>query len=243
MERAEVADALGYSSGAGGVAARKIAALTQFGLLDRHGGKYSLTALGKDLRSLPESSSDFVQALKSAFEKPSLFREVLQRHVSSSGKIPNNLNELLVRHHGITKKASKEVAQIFERSESFVRAKEASRRPAESLEYPENKASRGKPTPEFSDFFSPLFVDPGKLPKETFQYEPLVLNIGKGKKAYMTLVVPARLTQSDLENLKREVRHEGKHLEKFFKAEDRDEHRKNSDSYSQEPLKFRPPRN
>ncbi len=108
--REVLAGILGYSNAHGGPGARKIAALTQFGLLWRRAGLYSPTDLAREVVSPVEDSRQ--AALFRALRQPPLFRALLDRY-QPQGRVPSQLGAVLWRDHGITRKASRAAAETF----------------------------------------------------------------------------------------------------------------------------------
>ncbi|MCB1058171.1 MAG: hypothetical protein KDD11_21950 [Acidobacteria bacterium] len=110
-DRQPLAEALGYRNAAGGPGARKIAALTQFGLLRRRHGRYSFTELGETL-ALYRDGRELDTALEEALRQPPLFAALWQRY-EPEGRLPGRLEHALVRDHGITPRASARAAEVF----------------------------------------------------------------------------------------------------------------------------------
>ncbi len=117
-DRNSIARMLSYASGSGGAAARKVAALTAFGALDRRGGQYGLSILGRQLQTLTVDSNEYTDAVKAAFRHPPLFRDLIEE-CTNHGRLPNDLEQLLETRHGITPKASRTAACVFTRSAQF----------------------------------------------------------------------------------------------------------------------------
>jgi len=119
-DRHSMAKALGYKSGVG-LAARKVAALVQYGLLKRAPkGRYEPTELADALLH-PRTDTEYTETLTRAFESPALFFDLLQRF-RDDGRIPNQLANILVRDHGITRDASETAAKSFIESARFAGA-------------------------------------------------------------------------------------------------------------------------
>jgi hypothetical protein len=102
------------------MAARKIAALVHYGLMDRSAGRYRLSALGQRLLAFPLGSPEMLSARRSALERPVLFRSILDRF-RLEGHISSSLAEVLATDFGITVKASFDAADIFLRSARFAK--------------------------------------------------------------------------------------------------------------------------
>lgn len=112
--RDDLARMLGYSSGSGGVAARKIAGLVHYDFLslDRRKGCYVLSSFGRYVRELVPEGPEWEAALRAAFQRPVLFKDIVEMH-AAAGKLPPDLAETLARDHGIRPKASHDAARIF----------------------------------------------------------------------------------------------------------------------------------
>src|SRR5829696_193713 len=91
--RDEIAEALGYSSGSTGAAARKVAALGHFGFL-RHRDKFYLPTELAERIARPSTRESLEAALRQAFMAPTLFREVLLKY-EVLGRMPWNLADAL----------------------------------------------------------------------------------------------------------------------------------------------------
>lgn len=109
--REVLADALGYQTGAGGTAGRKVAALTQYGFLHRREGRYAPTDLG-ERACRPRSSQERTETLRKALYNPPLFRQVLGRY-EPEGRLPKRLSNVLFRDFGITASASDTAAAVL----------------------------------------------------------------------------------------------------------------------------------
>lgn len=116
-DRDTIASAMGSKSG-GGSAARKIAALVHYGLMQRKGSEYRISAIGKRLAS-PISVKEAQEARIEAFHQPTLFQEVLQRF-SGEGHLPKMLSNVLSRDHGISDAAKDDAAESFVSSAKYV---------------------------------------------------------------------------------------------------------------------------
>ena len=111
FDRETLAGALGYRSADGGLAARKIAALAQYGLLDRRQGRYRPTELAERAVS-PTHAAERAEALEEAVYNPPLFRDVLGRF-EPQGRLPPHLPNVLFRDFGITSVASEKAARVL----------------------------------------------------------------------------------------------------------------------------------
>jgi hypothetical protein len=118
LDRDALAETLGYSSAGGGIAARKVSALVQYGMIDSRDGLYELSARGHRLQRFKPGTEDFLNAARLALEKPSLFRSLLTRY-RPQGRIPEDLARVLTEHYGITERASEDAEGVFIRSAVF----------------------------------------------------------------------------------------------------------------------------
>ncbi|MFL6193142.1 MAG: hypothetical protein ACJ75H_03135, partial [Thermoanaerobaculia bacterium] len=120
-DRTGLAGLLGYASGDGGLAARKLSALVQFGVLDRHDGVYRISILGTRLQVLRPGTDEFRRAAQAALERPALFRKILDQY-RPQGRIPEDLARVLAEGYGITPRASHDAEEVFIRSARFAQA-------------------------------------------------------------------------------------------------------------------------
>ncbi|HXU30284.1 MAG TPA: hypothetical protein VN851_06895 [Thermoanaerobaculia bacterium] len=117
FDRSTIFSRLGHTAEVSGGAARKVAALVQYGLLDYRGGLYGLSALGLRLQRLKLGDPEFRSATSACLECPTLFRAILERF-RSEGRIPQDLAQHLSAFRIMTK-ASTEAAGVFWRSALF----------------------------------------------------------------------------------------------------------------------------
>ncbi len=194
VDREGLAKLLGYATGSGGVAARKVGALVQYGLLDRHAGFFRLSLLGNRLRQARESSPEFGSAILGALKKPPLFRWILDRY-TRVGQIPENLDEILAGEYGITARASEEAANVFIRSARFARVLDSQGHLLEAGRSSDAGAKQpvGEPPP-----VSPDSPDSWK--------GRLELPLTNRRSAW--LVFPSVLTENDLDMLEKRLRFE-----------------------------------
>lgn len=121
LSRGDLASRLGYRRADGGNAARKLAALGHYGLIQRESGAYVLSERGSHMQSLPSDSTVFRRLLRNALEEPVLFRRILEYYIPL-GRIPApaELAPVLTGDRfGITRTASTEAAEVFWRSAVF----------------------------------------------------------------------------------------------------------------------------
>jgi hypothetical protein len=113
--RTAAAQALGHST-LTGPAARKVAALVHYGLLDRSGG--DAYVLGKTVNDIlhPISEDQRRGAIALAAVQPKLFSKLIQQY--SGQGLPRMLSSILIRD-GVSSGAAEEVATIFSETLSY----------------------------------------------------------------------------------------------------------------------------
>lgn len=112
--REEAARALGHSQ-LTGPASRKIAALVQYGLLERNGNTYNQSDLSQDILQPLSGDSENV-AIKNAAVRPKLFQKVYGRFGGQA--LPSMLQNILIRD-GVNEKAAGDVVRIFTETMKF----------------------------------------------------------------------------------------------------------------------------
>jgi hypothetical protein len=113
--RAHMLKALGYSAD-GGEAARKVAALVQFGLVDRAGSVYKYRDLS-DKILFPTSDEMFANAILEAVKNPSLYNKLLMKYKGQS--LPTLLSNILTIEFKVGEKVSRDVLTDFVKSIEF----------------------------------------------------------------------------------------------------------------------------
>ena len=103
-DRDALGQALGYKGGSG-LAARKVAALVQYGFIDRDKDEYTIGDLADHVLH-PTDEAERVEALRRAFFNVSLFEEVFEKYKTGQ-RLPGQLENLLYRHHRITATATR----------------------------------------------------------------------------------------------------------------------------------------
>lgn len=109
VSREEIAHAVKLNAG---TIIRDISSCVQFGFLDKNtaAGKYKLSKLFSDIHK-PDSEKDKKLSKIEAFGSPKLYQELIARYDNAT--IPNELENVLVKYHGITEAAAKLAADIF----------------------------------------------------------------------------------------------------------------------------------
>lgn len=115
-DRESVAKGMGYAKLHGG-AARRVASLVHYGLLERKGDQYRVSELMQRILH-PKDASEKAAAIRDAFLRPTIFAEITTRF-SAEGRLPTQFSNILVRDFGITAKASADVAQTYRESGEF----------------------------------------------------------------------------------------------------------------------------
>jgi hypothetical protein len=110
--RETIAQALGHSS-LNGTSKRKIAALIQYGLVERDGERYRISDLGRALL-IPVNDRERSSAISEAVRRPAIFQEIGTAY--DQQPLPSMLANVLAREHGVLPQASAEVAAIFVQS-------------------------------------------------------------------------------------------------------------------------------
>lgn len=182
---------LGYTSTSGGLAARKIASLVHFGLLERAGGRYQLSRLGERLATT--EGAEQRAARMEAFLHPRLFRGLVERF-EPQGRLPRDLAKILSRDFEISAAAAEPAAEVFRNSAvtagvlsqdgRFVRGEREVEPSVETVE-----AVLAPPSPTL------LAMDDGE---QRFE-----IALSGGRLARM--VFPKVLTRRDLEILRRQI--------------------------------------
>ena len=141
LDRDALAEVLGYSSAGGGIAARKISALIQYGMLEYRDELYELSSRGHRLQNFEVGTEEFLKAVRVALEKPALFKSILAKY-RPIGQLPEDLAQVLTERYGITARASGDAEAVFLRSAIFARVMDAEGRfcePALSFALPERE--------------------------------------------------------------------------------------------------------
>lgn len=96
---------------------RMVAALVQYGLLVLKSNSYRVSELGKRV-VLPIDEAEFRASVRTAFENPPLFRDLID-HLEGSGRVPDQLTSILMRSFRITSGAASTAADVFIKSGRF----------------------------------------------------------------------------------------------------------------------------
>lgn len=196
VERDALAKILGYSSAGGGIAARKISALVQYGILDYRDGLYELSSRAHRIQSFRVGTKDFLAAARVALEKPALFRSILSRY-RPVGRIPEALAQVLTDHYGITARASEEAETVFVRSALFAEVLDAEGRFREIEESPVSLSGEPLPRPQSNAEGKML---PGS-PAPSEEGYPLPIT---GRRC-ARLILPLSMSAKDLEMLEQKL--------------------------------------
>ncbi len=112
--REDAARGMGYSA-LSGTAARAVAALVHYGLLERVGDKYNQTALSAKIRN-PIGTEEEAKALEEALRSPKLFASLLDEF--GGQEIPQQMDRILSRR-GVNENVAKDVVRIFKASAEY----------------------------------------------------------------------------------------------------------------------------
>lgn len=206
-DRDSVAQALGYGKGHG-LAARKVAALVQYGLLTLSQAGYAPSPLAERLWH-PVDANERNHALVEACTSPTLFHALLQRY-AEDGQVPGALRNILVREYGITSKAATDAAKNFIESARFAGLLDGENRFRTAQPEHDSDAepvSSGSPVATDSQRRTENPAQPrggpGRQPGEAApgsQSFQLALSTGTAR-----LELPARITRKDLAKLRKLV--------------------------------------
>jgi hypothetical protein len=191
LDRDALAGVLGYSAAYGGIAARKISALVQYGMLDYRDGYYVLSPRACRLQSCENGSKEFLSALQVTLEKPTLFRSILSQY-RPVGRIPEDLARVLTEKYGITARASEDAEAVFIRSAIFAQVLDV------EGQFREITKSASLPEKEFASSAAPR--------REEAPRPALPLPVDSYRSASLTL--PPNMTASDLEILEKRLQFE-----------------------------------
>lgn len=112
--REDAAKGMGYS-GLNGASARAVAALVQYGLIDRNGNTYSLSLLSNSIIHPTEELEKSI-ALKKAAVNPKLFLSLVETYKGQS--LPGLLENIITRK-GVGASYAKDVSTIFKDTLQF----------------------------------------------------------------------------------------------------------------------------
>lgn len=212
-ERDDLAQTLGYSSGKGGAAARKIAALGHYGFLNRKGSIYSLSALsGYYIKA--DSQEDRQYAVGIAFRQPTLFQDLVEK-LEPEGRIPADLGQILEHQHGIAHRASKDVARIFRVSAQFVGVIDLAGNFLSSQGGDDKSplSVAGELPPNVTHFDADLRRT--NRPPKTVEHE-FQLPLTDGAFCTLKVLLPASaLSEKDFELIQMQLPYQGPHLQKL----------------------------
>ena len=116
LSRSAIAWALGFK-GLNGASARRIAAMSYFGLFERDNKGLKLSALSDRILK-PLSDEEKRKAVVQAFLAPVLYAELMARF-KLDGRIPTLLPNILARDYGILDAAARDAAEAFLASGRF----------------------------------------------------------------------------------------------------------------------------
>lgn len=114
-DRGSAAKAIGYS-GVNGASAKKIAALSHFGLLTRSGNTYSQSVLADSIL-LSTSEQEKRNSIAQASKTPKLYKSLIEKYNGLG--LPVLLENIIVREYKISEKVANQVAKDFKKSIEF----------------------------------------------------------------------------------------------------------------------------
>lgn len=115
FSRGEAAKALNHEA-TSGTAARKVAAMTQFGLLIREGNAYRVSELAEKILFY-ENEESKKESIAQAVKNPKIYSALIEKFNKQS--LPLLLNNILISNYGINSKVATMVAKDFALSLEF----------------------------------------------------------------------------------------------------------------------------
>lgn len=109
-DRDSVSKGMGFQKFHGEIG-RKIAAMVQFGLLNKKGSTYSLSQLSEKVTH-PKNDIEFRDAIREAVFLPDLYKEVMEKY-APEGRLPSQLPNILHREYKITSSASHDAGKLL----------------------------------------------------------------------------------------------------------------------------------
>ncbi len=200
-----IAKVLGYS-GANGLTNRRTAAMTYFGLLERHAKVgYRVSDLGQQLVR-PLSPTEEKDALLAAFQRPALFKELVERF-QPEGRLPSNLPLVLTRDYEIRREVAELAATVF--VESAQRAGWLDDDLVVVAQGPSSQTHNYEAAGEGARVISPKGTEPTDPIPMAVKFDPLgevqrlEIGLSAGKRAL--LVLPRELVPKDIALLKKQI--------------------------------------
>lgn len=115
-KRELIANALGYKT-MSGHAARRLGALSHYGLIERAGkGAARISPLGKAIL-MPTSDAERARSIVDAVKMPNLFATLIAKHAGHA--LPTMLANLLAREHGVNASVAESAANTFRESVEY----------------------------------------------------------------------------------------------------------------------------
>jgi hypothetical protein len=109
-KRETVASGIGYST-ITGTSARAVAALTQYGFLDREKDIYQISSLGRRYL-MPTTENDTFTAIREAALSPKLFKQIYDEYQGQV--LPKLIVNILANKYGVQPKVGPTVVKLFE---------------------------------------------------------------------------------------------------------------------------------
>lgn len=123
-ERNNFAQGMGYKDTKNGAFLRAVAALVQYGFVERQGESYTLTSIAKKIL-IPTSDNDRHDAVLEAALTPPLFENVYETYKGQD--LPGLLPNILVTNFGILDGAKNKAVSVFRKTMAYVALLEGER--------------------------------------------------------------------------------------------------------------------
>ncbi|VTR97320.1 Uncharacterized protein OS=Bacillus methylotrophicus GN=NG74_03796 PE=4 SV=1 [Tuwongella immobilis] len=195
FSREAIAEALGHR-GVTGAVTTKIGTLTHFGLLEREGSVYKVSAIGKRILH-PLSDSDRMESLALAARSPVLYDELLKAFAGKS--LPSMFANALIHNFGILSDNAAEVAKLFRSSmetcgllRNGILYTSLAEMPT-SADLHEPKAEKVRPAATEAP------TSPAEVSISSIQYQEYAIPLSKTRTAMLRIPSPAR--PQDLERI------------------------------------------
>ena len=204
--REDIIESLGYNSKSGSIA-RKVAALVHYGLLKREGSDYEISELTTRILT-PRDDDECKKSIIEAFESVDLFIELISRY-SSDGRIPAQLENRLVRDHGISNSAKTQAADTFRSSAEFagIISTEgifiSETKEQKNNDVKENSLNSNTDANETKGIQKSSNFSKNTAEREIENLQQFRISLSGGKVMYME--VPSNLSQKDIAIIKKNI--------------------------------------
>jgi len=195
FDRGTIARALGLAEP---TVTRPVAAMAHFGLLDKIGGNYRVSSLGKVLAD--PLDDELEPALRDALYRPTLYAEVLKAY-EPEGRLPERLATVLHRNFGIAANASELASRILVKSAQLAGVID------DGLRFiREAKDERSVPATAVEPSSVTPNADDSALPNDRIpdgSQQRFLFRLSGGK--YASLSVPGEITARDISIIRKQI--------------------------------------